>query len=117
MQCRDARWPRDWAEWRDDNWTAYEKALELDPMLVKAYSGKGRALTMLGNYVNALQILTKAIEMDPNDGMAFFYRGLTHYRSYNLKKACEDLTIAVELGIAAARKDKTEICKELEGMR
>ncbi|MEE1830968.1 alpha/beta hydrolase [Streptomyces sp. SP17KL33] len=26
VQCRDARWPRDWAEWRDDNWAMYEKA-------------------------------------------------------------------------------------------
>ncbi|UUU29689.1 alpha/beta hydrolase [Streptomyces sp. CA-210063] len=26
VQCRDARWPRDWDEWRDDNWAVYEKA-------------------------------------------------------------------------------------------
>ncbi|MGX1668429.1 alpha/beta hydrolase [Streptomyces sp. NPDC055400] len=26
VQCRDARWPRDWNQWRDDNWQAYEKA-------------------------------------------------------------------------------------------
>ncbi|MFH8466356.1 alpha/beta hydrolase [Streptomyces sp. NPDC017991] len=26
VQCRDASWPRDWDEWRDDNWAAYEKA-------------------------------------------------------------------------------------------
>ncbi|MDQ1035148.1 pimeloyl-ACP methyl ester carboxylesterase [Streptomyces sp. V3I8] len=26
VQCRDAHWPRDWDEWRDDNWAAYEKA-------------------------------------------------------------------------------------------
>ncbi|WP_326574949.1 alpha/beta hydrolase [Streptomyces sp. NBC_00481] len=26
VQCRDAGWPRDWAEWRDDNWAVYEKA-------------------------------------------------------------------------------------------
>ncbi|MFE0809280.1 alpha/beta hydrolase [Streptomyces sp. NPDC058848] len=24
--CRDANWPRDWDEWRDDNWAVYEKA-------------------------------------------------------------------------------------------
>jgi pimeloyl-ACP methyl ester carboxylesterase len=26
VQCRDAAWPRDWEEWRDDNWDVYEKA-------------------------------------------------------------------------------------------
>ncbi|MEI5519148.1 alpha/beta hydrolase [Streptomyces brasiliscabiei] len=26
VQCRDARWPGDWNEWRDDNWAVYEKA-------------------------------------------------------------------------------------------
>ncbi|MER7195327.1 alpha/beta hydrolase [Streptomyces flaveolus] len=26
VQCRDADWPRDWDEWREDNWDAYEKA-------------------------------------------------------------------------------------------
>ncbi|MFE9684460.1 alpha/beta hydrolase [Streptomyces sp. NPDC006285] len=26
VQCRDAHWPRDWDEWRDDNWAVYAKA-------------------------------------------------------------------------------------------
>ncbi|GAB7105579.1 alpha/beta hydrolase [Streptomyces phaeofaciens JCM 4814] len=26
VQCRDAQWPRDWDEWRTDNWSAYAKA-------------------------------------------------------------------------------------------
>ncbi|MFI6876633.1 alpha/beta hydrolase [Streptomyces sp. NPDC050400] len=26
VQCRDAHWPRDWNQWRDDNWRAHEKA-------------------------------------------------------------------------------------------
>ncbi|WP_338895070.1 alpha/beta hydrolase [Streptomyces sp. TG1A-60] len=26
VQCRDAHWPRDWDEWRDDNWAVHEKA-------------------------------------------------------------------------------------------
>ncbi|MET7409651.1 alpha/beta hydrolase [Streptomyces parvulus] len=26
VQCRDAAWPRDWEEWRDDHWGLYEKA-------------------------------------------------------------------------------------------
>ncbi|CAM5333628.1 Alpha/beta hydrolase OS=Streptomyces tendae OX=1932 GN=GUR47_01200 PE=3 SV=1 [Streptomyces tendae] len=26
VQCRDAAWPRDWDQWRDDNWGLYEKA-------------------------------------------------------------------------------------------
>ncbi|MET7572310.1 alpha/beta hydrolase [Streptomyces sp. NPDC005492] len=26
VQCRDAAWPRDWNQWRKDNWAAYEKA-------------------------------------------------------------------------------------------
>ncbi|MFM9701731.1 alpha/beta hydrolase [Streptomyces galilaeus] len=26
VQCRDAYWPRDWHEWRSDNWSAYRKA-------------------------------------------------------------------------------------------
>ncbi|MFE2039708.1 alpha/beta hydrolase [Streptomyces sp. NPDC059477] len=26
VQCRDARWPREWGRWRADNWAAYSKA-------------------------------------------------------------------------------------------
>ena len=26
VQCRDASWPRDWKQWREDNWDVYEKA-------------------------------------------------------------------------------------------
>jgi pimeloyl-ACP methyl ester carboxylesterase len=26
VQCRDASWPRDWNQWRKDNWAAYDKA-------------------------------------------------------------------------------------------
>jgi pimeloyl-ACP methyl ester carboxylesterase len=26
VQCRDARWPRDWRQWRKDNWAVYDKA-------------------------------------------------------------------------------------------
>jgi pimeloyl-ACP methyl ester carboxylesterase len=26
VQCRDAAWPRDWAQWRSDNWAVYKKA-------------------------------------------------------------------------------------------
>ncbi|WP_328874838.1 alpha/beta hydrolase [Streptomyces sp. NBC_00287] len=26
VQCRDADWPRDWEQWRDDNWAVYAKA-------------------------------------------------------------------------------------------
>ncbi|WP_128434216.1 alpha/beta hydrolase [Streptomyces cyaneus] len=26
VQCRDAAWPRDWQEWRTDNWAVYAKA-------------------------------------------------------------------------------------------
>ncbi|CAM5699405.1 Alpha/beta hydrolase OS=Streptomyces alboniger OX=132473 GN=CP975_29970 PE=3 SV=1 [Streptomyces alboniger] len=26
VQCRDAAWPRDWNQWRKDNWAVYEKA-------------------------------------------------------------------------------------------
>ncbi|MCI3271209.1 alpha/beta hydrolase [Streptomyces cylindrosporus] len=26
VQCRDAAWPRDWNQWRKDNWAVYDKA-------------------------------------------------------------------------------------------
>ncbi|MGW5635715.1 alpha/beta hydrolase [Streptomyces sp. NPDC003832] len=26
VQCRDAKWPRDWRQWRADNWAVYRKA-------------------------------------------------------------------------------------------
>ncbi|MFJ2237539.1 alpha/beta hydrolase [Streptomyces sp. NPDC087859] len=26
VQCRDADWPRDWGQWRNDNWAVYQKA-------------------------------------------------------------------------------------------
>ncbi|MFI2640698.1 alpha/beta hydrolase [Streptomyces sp. NPDC018610] len=26
VQCRDVSWPRDWRQWREDNWAVYDKA-------------------------------------------------------------------------------------------
>ncbi len=54
----------------------FQKALWHNPRLAKAYSGLGRAYVGLGRLDDALEVLGKAIELEPNMAEAYITKGL-----------------------------------------
>lgn len=72
---------------------------------------------MAGNFYHeaeqtqlALEMFSKAIELDPGHGAAYFYRSLLHiYRTNNYTLALTDLDQAIDLGCAEAIKENDEI--------
>jgi tetratricopeptide (TPR) repeat protein len=49
----------------------YEKAIEIDPNYVKAWSNKGSILYNLGKYYEALNAVERAIEIDSRYALAW----------------------------------------------
>ncbi len=65
---------------------------------------KGRTLYQSGNYQEALNVLTQAIEMNPKFGQAYYNRGILHEKLGNQQQALNDLTSAAQLGHKKAQK-------------
>lgn len=70
------------------------KALSLDPNLADGYWIRGRYYRNIGEFQRAIEDLTKAVEINPNNVLAYRYLGSTYFlnRGYaqalsNLKKA------------------------------
>ena len=45
----------------------FDKALQIDPMLVDALNFKGQTLNKLGNYTGAQYYIDKALQIDPKN--------------------------------------------------
>jgi tetratricopeptide (TPR) repeat protein len=82
-----------WCEERyEEALDSYEKALQINPDLAHAWSGKGKALDRLNRYEEALNFYDQAIQRDPNNYRTWFGRG---YTLRNLKRY-EEALIAYE---------------------
>jgi tetratricopeptide (TPR) repeat protein len=76
---------------------AYTKAIELDPNFAEAYSGRGFAYLLLGNYLQAIGNYDKVIELDPNHTRAYLLRGESYFGLGSYKQALVDFDKAIEL--------------------
>jgi tetratricopeptide (TPR) repeat protein len=77
--------------------TVYEKALELDPMLVNAYTNLGSAHELLGNAARALELRQKAVELAPDNAEARAQHGLSLLGAGRSAEARAELEEAVRL--------------------
>ena len=59
--------------------TDYGRALKLHPS-AENFVNRGRALVELERLADAVQDLTEAIELDPQDGEAWYHRGRARWR-------------------------------------
>ena len=69
--------------------SAYERAICLNPSLVKDYLMKGHILSKLERYEGALEAYEQAIALPPNDATIYNYKGLV--LSDNLGRVEESL--------------------------
>jgi len=75
-----------------------DKALSFDPQLSDAYTVRGNYYRENGQNEQAISEYDKAIKLNPNDGMAYYWRGWTYENNnFNLVKALEDYYKAASL--------------------
>ena len=54
--------------------SAYDRALEVDVNNAEAWNLKGLAYYKLKNYEKAIECCDKSVDIDPNEGMAWYNR-------------------------------------------
>lgn len=54
----------------------------------------------------------KAIQLEPGNKNAWFLRGLAHYELGEKEKACEDFSMAIDLGFSILRIAEEQRCRE-----
>jgi tetratricopeptide (TPR) repeat protein len=98
----------------------YTKAIKISPLFVMAYLNRGRAyydydsmatdygvntlnaltgatIDNTKNYQQAIADYTAATNLDPTNALAYFQRGIVHYRMKNYEQAIADFTQAITL--------------------
>jgi tetratricopeptide (TPR) repeat protein len=100
-------------------------SLKNDSLNFIAYYDIGLALEMSGNYANAIEYYTKAIDIDPDFAMAYYKRGLAKKMTGNNEGSVANLSKAIELKpdfvvamieIAHIQSDKKKMEKNLVEM-
>jgi tetratricopeptide (TPR) repeat protein len=76
---------------------AFEAALTIEPNLPGTHYNLGLAWEGLGQLETALHNYTKAIELEPHDGEAYFRRGGVYFALEQYEKTVEDATHTLEL--------------------
>ncbi len=77
---------------------AFTKVLALNPKHYDALIQRGLLYSTLGQYVDALQDFTVAIEVNPNQSAAYFHRGKCYHRNLRVKdKSLADYSEAIRL--------------------
>ena len=75
------------------------------------YLDKGIAKGELGDYREAIQDFNKAIELNPNDSMAYNNMGLAKIKLGQKDSGCLDLSKAGEMGYMKAYDVIKEFCQ------
>jgi tetratricopeptide (TPR) repeat protein len=73
------------------------KALSLDPNLADGYWIRGRYYRNIGEFQRAIEDLTKAVEINPNNVLAYRYLGSTYFLNRDYVKALKNLKEAEKL--------------------
>ena len=68
----------------------FKKAIEIDPEYWLPYRNMGQAYLKAGNYRNAIDSLTQAIELNREDGLSYFYRACAKIEQENTNKTKHD---------------------------
>jgi serine/threonine protein kinase len=81
----------------DDALAEFNRAIQLDPNNIHAYSNRGLTYTELQQYDKALADYNKAIEIDSNFADAYFNRGFTYNRLEQYNEALADFNHGIGL--------------------
>ncbi len=90
------------------------KALKIDNSLAYCYNDRGRCYLDKGDYNMAFSDFCMAIDLNPNNGEYFYYRGLTYFELKNNLGACSDWEKARNLNYIQAEQYMLRICSNLK---
>ncbi len=89
----------------------YNKVLDQNAFFTPAFKGRGVAKSLLGRYDEAISDFSYVIELQPNDGMAHYYRGLAYVGNNQTHRGCADFDRAYQLNIPQAFYELQESCR------
>jgi Flp pilus assembly protein TadD len=96
----------------------FERALELDPMMVSAYFNKGKCLAKVGKLADAAQAFEKATDFCPGCGEPQIELAKTRFRIGKYEEALDALgKLATESPDEPTRKRALLLRKRMEQMR
>lgn len=71
---------------------------------------RGNDHLLYGRHLKAIDDYTKAIQLDGNNGAAYYNRGITFFTTFDKVSGCADLDKSIELGHEAAKEMKRYFC-------
>jgi Flp pilus assembly protein TadD len=75
----------------------YNKAIEINPRYLEAYTNRGATYVKLGNFEQAILDFGKAAELNPQDADTYYNRGVAYNRLGNYEQAILDYDRAIEI--------------------
>ena len=75
----------------------YEMSLEKDSLLFPVYSNLATAYSMSNQPERAMETIDTWIELNPDEGRAYYLRGLLNFEFGNNEIAASDLQMAIDL--------------------
>ena len=90
----------------------FNHVLDQHSFYTPAIKGRGIAKSLLRRYDDAISDFSYVIELSPNDGLAYYYRGLAYYSNNQDNRGCRDLDKAYSLNVQQAYYDIEELCKK-----
>ena len=85
--------------------------MKIDPKYGRVYISRGVTYLQKGEPDQAIADFNKAIEINPSDGLAYFFPALAHYSEKEYSKSFDDVTKAQELGHSVRPKFLDELRK------
>lgn len=82
----------------------FDRAIELDPGMARAYGLRGAAYNRTGRYREAVEDLSRAIEMKPGSGKLYFRRHYAYMKLGKKEKSRADLRRSADLGFWKAER-------------
>ncbi len=89
----------------------YNLVLDQNAFFAPAIRGRGIAKSLLSRYDEAISDFSSVIDIQPNDGLAYYYRGLAYCSNNEMYKGCSDLDKAYQLKIPQAYEDIKLLCR------
>ncbi|HLN53807.1 MAG TPA: tetratricopeptide repeat protein [Lentimicrobium sp.] len=89
----------------------YDLAISRNKKYLLAYNNRAILLGKHGNLNEAIQDLTKAINLKPDYAEAWYNRGVAYYQMQQNEKACHDWRRAAELGFKEANIVMGRYCR------
>jgi tetratricopeptide (TPR) repeat protein len=88
----------------------FNRNLLSDPNNPDYYKARGKTYLKTKTYTYAINDLSQALDLKPDDGETYLYLGLAKYETGNKEEACSDLQKAQHFGNTLALKYSIEYC-------